>query len=347
MAADNGLPKGKPMTPRQRVVEAVKHRDTDVVPYHIDFTIEALRKAVAHYGDERIAHHIGNHLAVATYWSEQPLAANRFRDHFGVVWNRSVDKDIGIVEGLCLPEPTLATYTFPTVEADLYRQTCRRLVEDNPDTFRIGGIGFSLFERAWTMRGMENLLMDMIEHPAFVDELLERICEFNLGILRVALEFPIEAVYFGDDWGQQHGTIMGPALWRRFLKPHLARMYAEVKSKGVYVAQHSCGDVRELMPDLVDIGLDMFNTFQPEIMEPTWAKRNFGQHITFWGGISTQRVLPFKTPPEVRDNVRYMLRTVGQNGGYICGGTHALPADIPTETIVAMIESPREQNSSH
>jgi len=331
------------MTPRQRVIEAVRHRDTDIVPYHLDFTFEAHRKAATYYGDEQFERRIGNHLAYATYWGGGPVGANRFRDHFGVVWNRSVDKDIGVVEGLCLPEPTLTNYAFPAVEAEAYRQDCRRLVADNPDTFRFGGLGFSLFERAWTLRGMENLLMDMVEHPAFVDELFERICEFNMSVIRVALEFPIEAVYFGDDWGQQHGTIMGPAMWRRFIKPHLARMYGEVKRRGLYVAQHSCGDVRELLGDLVDIGLDMFNTFQPEIMEPAWAKRQFGRHLTFWGGVSTQRVLPFKTPDQVRENVLYMLRTVGAGGGYICGGTHALPADIPTENIVTLIETLRGQ----
>jgi len=331
------------MTPRERVMAAVKHQDTDIVPYHIDFTWEAHRKAAAYYRDEQFMRHIGNHLAIATYGFEQPLESSRFRDFFGVVWNRSVDKDIGVVEGLCLPEPTLANYTFPTVDAESYRQACGRLVAEHPDAFRMGGVSFSLFERAWTLRGMENLLMDMVEHPAFVDELMERICEFNLDAIRVAAEFPIDAVHFGDDWGQQQGTIMGPAMWRRFIKPHLSRMYREVKSHGLRVCQHSCGDVRELMGDLIDIGLDIFNTFQPEIMEPAWAKREFGRHLTFWGGISTQRVLPFKTPAEVRENVLYMLRTVGEGGGYICGGTHALPSDVPTENIVAMIETLRGQ----
>ncbi len=95
---------------------------------------------------------------------------------------------------------------------------------------------------------MENLLEDMIEHPAFVDELLDRICEYNLGVIRVAMEFDIDAVHFGDDWGQRQGTITGLGWWRRFIRPRLKRMHELVKSSGPCVSQHSCGDIRELFP---------------------------------------------------------------------------------------------------
>ena len=261
------------------------------------------------------------------------------------MWNRTVDKDIGNVEGLCLPEPTLQGYDFPRVDDDFYRGIYRAFVARNPETFRFGAIGFSLFERAWTLRGMENLLMDMLERPAFVDALLDRITEYNLGAIRVALEFDIDGVHFGDDWGQQAGTIMGPALWRRFIKPRLALMYAEVKRAGKFVSQHSCGDVRELFPDLIDIGLDIFNTFQPEIMDVAEMKRLYGADLTFWGGISTQRVLPFLSPAAVQANIRHLLAVVGQGGGYICAPTHDVPMDVPVENIVAMIEVLQRQGN--
>ena len=119
-------------------------------------------------------------------------------------------------------------------------------------------IGFSLFERAWTLRGMENLLIDMVEAPAFVDDLLDAITEYNLAVIEGACRFPIDFMMFGDDWGQQLGLLMGPAKWRRFIKPRLARMYGAVRASGRYVLIHSCGKVDELFPDLIEIGLNCF-----------------------------------------------------------------------------------------
>jgi uroporphyrinogen decarboxylase len=335
------------MTRRERVVAALRHAEPDWVPYQVDFTAEARAKTAAYYGDPGFETRIGNHLANVMYAvydaTHREVRPGFFQDHFGVVWNRTIDKDIGNVDGLLLPEPRLAGYRFPEVDGEFYRGIYRPFVASNPEVFRFGAIGFSLFERAWTLMGMENLLIDMVENPSFVEELLDLITEYDLGVIRVALEFDIDGVHFGDDWGQQRGTIMGPAAWRRFIKPRLARLYAEVKKAGKFVSQHSCGDVRELFPDLIDIGLDIFNTFQPEIMDPAETKRKYGKHLTFWGGISTQTLLPWKTPGEVRETVARLCRVVGERGGYIAAPTHDVPKDVPVENIVAMIETLRAQ----
>lgn len=157
----------------------------------------------------------------------------------------------------------------------------------------------------------------------------------SMRLVRVVDEVCIR---FGDDWGQQRGLIMGPKHWRRFIKPRVAQMYARVKEGGRYVMQHSCGAIQELFPDLVEMGLDIFNTFQPEVMDVAWCKREFGRDLTFYGGISTQQVLPRATPGEVREVVRRMMDLVGQDGGYIVAPTHAIPRDVPPENIVAMLE---------
>jgi hypothetical protein len=169
----------------------------------------------------------------------EDLGENRTRDVFGVVWDRSVDKDIGIVEGCVLPEPTLANYRFPDpldrrFFADIPAQIARY-----PNRFRVFYLGFSLFERAWTLRGMENLLLDFIEHPGFVHDLLTAITDYNLAQVREALRYDIDAVYFGDDWGQQHGLIMGKAHWNEFIRPQLRRMYGLVREAGKFQMIHS------------------------------------------------------------------------------------------------------------
>ena len=94
---------------------------------------------------------------------------------------------------------------------------------------------------------------------------------------------------FGDDWGQQHGLIMGPALWREFIKPRIFQMYQAVKAGGKFVFIHSCGKVQQLFPELIECGLDVFNPLQPEVMDVAAIKRDFGAQLSFYGGISIQR----------------------------------------------------------
>jgi uroporphyrinogen decarboxylase len=213
-------------------------------------------------------------------------------------------------------------------------------VENGQETFKIGRLSMALFERAWSLRGMENLLCDMLLEPAFVEELLERIVEYTLAIIDIGLSYPeIDGFYFGDDWGQQTpGLIMGIASWRKFLKPGLKEMYGRIKSAGRIVIQHSCGNILELYPDLIEIGLDVHNTFQPEIYDIAAVKRKFGRDISWWGGISTQRLLPFATPEEVRRETARIMRIVGAGGGYVAAPTHYIPGDVPAENVLAMLD---------
>ena len=122
-------------------------------------------------------------------------------------------------------------------------------------------MAFSLFERAWSLRGMTDLMIDMLEAPEFVDELFDAITDYNCGVLEEVLRYDIDCVRLGDDWGQQNGLIFGGRLWRRFIKPRLARMYGMVKRAGKAVMIHSCGRVQELFPELIELGLDIFNPF--------------------------------------------------------------------------------------
>jgi len=195
-----------------------------------------------------------------------------------------------------------------------------------------------MFERAWSLCGMENVLMNMIDEPDFTNDLLDTICEYNLKIIDIANEYPFDGFYFGDDWGQQKGLIMGPVFWREYIKPRMKRMYERAKKNGKYIIQHSCGDIHELFPDLIDIGLDCYQTFQPEIYDIEKIKNNYGNDLTFWGGISTQRLLPYATTEEVKRETIRIMRIMGKNGGYIAAPTHAVPSDVPPENILAMLE---------
>ncbi len=331
------------VTPRERVLTALAHQQPDVTPWQIDLTIDARRQVAEYLSDPDFAAKMGNHLAGMEDGHFVEVRPGYWQDPFGIVWNRTIDKDIGNVHQILLPEPDLSHYRFPTPDLARNAQAVERLLAEHPQQFCFGGVGFSMFERAWTLRGMENLLTDMILHPAFVDELMDRILEYNLQVIDHLLQFSVDCIRFGDDWGQQTGLIMGPRLWRRFVKPRVAAMYARAKAAGRYVMQHSCGAIQELFPDLVDMGLDIFNTFQPEVMDVDRIKREYGRHLTFYGGISTQQVLPRVGPAELRVHIREMIARIGGEGGYIVAPTHAIPRDVLPENIVAFIETVQNQ----
>jgi uroporphyrinogen decarboxylase len=332
------------MTRKVRVWKAVHHEETDFIPYQVDFTPQEHDRVAAHLGDPDFEGKIGGHIERATFsgpWGPETERPGFFRDDFGVVWNKTgVDRDIGMMDALLIPEPDISVYSFPVLDETLARERFRSLVDNGEDTFKIGRLSMALYERAWSLRGMENLLCDMLQEPAFVDALLEKIVEYNLRIIDIGLSFPeIDGFYFGDDWGQQTpGLIMGIRSWRRFLKPHLKTMYQRIKSKGRVVIQHCCGNILELYPDLIEIGLDVHNTFQPEIYDIVKVKREFGKDLSFWGGISTQRLLPFATPEKVREETIRIMRIVGKGGGYIAGPTHYIPGDAPPENVMAMVD---------
>jgi uroporphyrinogen decarboxylase len=157
-------------------------------------------------------------------------------------------------------------------------------------------------------------------------------------VIENACSYDVDAMMFGDDWGMQTGLQMGANIWREFIYPRIKQMYGLVKSKGKFVFIHSCGKVDEVFPDLIDIGLDAFNPFQPEVMDVFAMKQRFGDRLTFYGGISVQQTLPYGTVTETKDEVKRLLEVIGKNGGYIAAPSHAIPGDAKPENIAAMIE---------
>lgn len=212
------------------------------------------------------------------------------------------------------------------------------------DRFAVAGIGFSMFERAWTLCSMEEVLAAMVASPDALHKLLDEICDYHLKLVNIMLEYDIDAVYFGDDWGQQKGLIMGAAHWRTFIKPRIARLYAAARAKGKFVIQHSCGDISEILGELCDIGLDCYQTFQPEIYDIEAVMNSIGSRLSFWGGISTQRLLPFADPETVKRETARTIGIMGKSGGYIPAPTHAVPGDVPPENVLAMLEVFKNQN---
>jgi uroporphyrinogen decarboxylase len=332
------------MTKREVVRQVLEGKRPPYVPWSMGFTKEAREKLLAHYGCDDLELPLDNHLlklgSDIGFFTD--LGNDRVQDVFGVVWDRSVDKDIGNVEGCVLPEPTLAGYRFPDPLDPRFFADIPGKISRFPDRFRVFQIGFSLYERAWTLRGMERLMMDFYDAPRFVHDLFGAIADYNIAQVRKALEYDIDAVYFGDDWGQQCGLQMGARLWHEFIHPQLRRMYGVVRSAGKFVMIHSCGDVDELFDSLLAIGLNSFNPFQPEVMDVYGLLPKYRGRLAFHGGLSTQRTLPFGTVETVRAETRRLLE-VGAEGGYIFAPAHDVEGDVPLANMLAAIETVQQQ----
>jgi uroporphyrinogen decarboxylase len=270
------------------------------------------------------------------------LGGGFVRDAFGVVWDRRLDADIGLPSGDVLPRPTLAGLSLPDPADPRFFAGFEQQVAEGGDRFRVFAAGFSLYERAWSMRGHETLLMDFLEHPGFVAELFDVLADFEIAQLGEALRFDIDAVWFGDDWGQQRGLQMGRPLWDEFIRPRVARMYAAAHEAGLFVMNHSCGDVDELFDDLIELGLDCTNPFQPEVMDVDALLPRYRGRLAFYGGLSTQNTLPFGSVDEVRAESEHLLG-LGAAGSYVFAPSNVVARDVPLENILAIIEVAKGQ----
>jgi uroporphyrinogen decarboxylase len=328
----------------------VAHQETDICPYELHFWGRLRERLVEFTGDPDFDRGLEAHLAgVGPAYPEtnERVDDRHYTDAFGVIWQESFPGEIGMVREPILKEPSLSGYEFPPARVPGLFDRMAEQVAANSDRYLSWGIGFSLYERAWSLRGIESFLLDMMENPSFADELLDRICEFNLDLIEFAAgRFAIDCVRFGDDWGAQQGLIMGPQLWRRFIKPRFARMVEKAHSYGKATFLHSDGDVQEVIPDLIEIGLDILNPIQPDVMDVYEIKREYGRDIAFHGGVSVQHFLPDGTAEQVRAGVRRLLRELGAGGGFIIAPTHSLGSDIPLANLVALTEEITHQEAA-
>ena len=332
------------MTKREVVILVLEGKHPPYVPWNIGLTLEAREKLHNYYGpcdlEDRLQNHFLGLGSAIGFFDE--LGENCFQDVFGVIWDRSIDKDIGNVTGCTLPEPTLRGYKFPDPLDPRFFSDIPERIKQHHDFFRVFQIGFSLWERAWTLRGWHNLMMDFYDHPSFVKDLLNAIADYNIAQVKEALKFDIDAIYFGDDWGMQRGLQMGPVIWHEFIYPVLKHMYSVVHEADKYVLIHSCGDVDELFDDLIEIGVNCFNPFQPEVMNVTSLMQQYRGRLVFHGGLSTQKTLPYGSSEDVRKETEYLL-DLGRKGGYIFAPAHDIEGDVPVENILTLIEIVQQQ----
>lgn len=345
------------MTPRERVEQAWRFQEVRPTPYTFWYDHETGERLDRHYGGPDWRQRVQDHIVRLTLnWEPKtPLDGDRFRDIYGTIWQRG--DPVHVVEP-ALREPTLRGFRVPSFAP--YLRTCPSedtggrhtiipllswadaqalLARSTPTAMTVVGYGYGLLESAWIVRGYENFFSDLLLEPAFSDELLDILLERHLELLDELVKLPSDGIIFSDDYGDQRGVIIGPTLWRQYIKPRLARLYARVHAAGKIAFQHTCGCVFDIVPDLIDIGLDVLQSLQPEAMAVYEIKRRYGRNIRLWGGLGTQHLLPFGTPQEIRAEAERLRRELGAGGGYVFTSSKPVMREVPIANAVAMLEA--------
>ena len=224
---------------------------------------------------------------------------------------------------------------------ELYADSEQVIRDFRGEYWIVGVTVTTIFETAWALRGLEQMLIDMVLNPDLVEQLLDMPYQYHLAAAKKLVAMGVDMIWTGDDVGSQHEMLISPKMWRRYLKPRMAQFIAELKgiNPSVKVAYHSDGDVSRIIPELIEIGLDVLNPIQPASMDPVEVKKKYGGQLSFWGTIDEQHTLPFGSPADVEREVVDRLKTVGQRGGLILAPTHHVQLDTPMENFWAMVNT--------
>lgn len=353
------------MTSRDRVLTALAHQPTDRVPrllYEeaIGYTPPVEKLLREHCAPKSPRDFFGMDITRVTF-NPTTLPRSRFAEWLGAqaeaalssgdvdewgVWRRKGDFHHYVSMEATLRGledfGRLQEYPWPDLDQPYRWQGVReRVAALHAQGLAVAGYAGSVFERSWYLRGMEDLMMGMLAAPAVAHWFFERTSAFQRFAAEQFAQAGVDIVITGDDVAGQQGMLMKLETWREFLKPRLAATVRAVKQvrPETFVFYHSDGNVEAVIPELIEIGVDILNPVQPECMDPAAIKRKFGDRLSFWGTVSVQQTMPFGTPDQVRAEVGSRIRDVARGGGLILAPAHVLGPETPWENIVAFFDA--------
>lgn len=342
------------MTRKERVYSAIQHQETDFVPYYLDFTPPVTKLLQKHYRNEDVNEAVGNHLLSIGAKRSRPLYADPkiygeySRDEFGVLWHNDEDNRGHVVE-YPLKGLNLRGYIFPDPEDPSRFAHLLSLLKKKKELFVLAWVG-DFWERATFICPPEELLTAFHLKASFVEELLDKIASYNLATAKELISYGVDGLCLSDDYGTQKALLMSPKQWRHFIKPHLAELFSLAHKRNLFALLHSDGNIKEIIPDLIEIGLDVLNPVQPECMDPYEIKKEFGKELCLWGAIGTQQLLNKATVFQVKKEARRAKEILGKDGGYILGPGITVQKDCPLENILALIDETKgrcARNNEH
>lgn len=351
------------MNREERVLNTIYKKPIDYLPSQIYFaslsTKEKLKNALNFVTIKELENYLDNHLYISALRDD----IFRYRDNSDLLnaaiklGFAKIDENQSIVfdrwgigyhlfsDGYCIqhsplftndliesfipPEP-LIDDNFSLAELDLMNYSGESLVLCS------GYIG--ILEKAWALTGFENFMTQIALNPIIIEGLLDKVTEYKIKVAHKLVDLGFKCAHTGDDFGTQKGLIMSKDMWRKYIKPRLAAEWQVFKNAGLPIIHHSCGNVVDIIGDMIDIGLDVLEPVQP-VMDLTYLKREFGQYITFWGGIDTQELLPYASPDEVKEIASRAIEILGHGGGMIIAPSQEIMADVPIKNVVALVET--------
>ena len=370
------------MTSRERLLRALNHQEADRVPIDMGTPVtsihrEAYVRLKEHLGlpdrdyeliDNmqqvvRIEDHVLKRFGVDTRqlflkpvkpW--QKLPGGGLVDEWGVKWKASAGDHYYDMYESPLTRATiedLDRYDWPDPSdpgrVEGLGEEARELYDNTDGAIVLNGFGEAIFGVPSWIRGHIQFYTDFIADPDFLNSFLDRMLEYAMGLARNALDAVgryVHVVRISDDMGSEKGLIISPDHYREFIKPRQEKLYRYIKEHSdAKVLLHACGSIYEIIPDLIEIGVDALNPVQVSArdMDSRKLKREFGERITFWGGgCDTQRVLPFGTVEEVIDEAKQRIRDLAPGGGFVFAPVHNIQYDVTAEKIVALYDTALE-----
>ncbi|MBT3319943.1 MAG: hypothetical protein HN948_06175 [Clostridia bacterium] len=339
------------MTSRERVNETVAHEAPDRCPLFLgrvdDF--EVWEKAFGVKTADELRTYLGCDLRKTDYSGVLPKQDGKTVWGSDDAWEAGYSGERG---GYPLQSASsiadVENYNWPDPSDVDYSLLKQRTLGIDPRYSRILSLGFlPPFNTLMDLFGMEEALVMFYTSPEVIEAALERITDYLTAVMTRAMNDSADYADFfwlGDDFSTQRGMMISPELWRRFLKPVYKKLFKLIKSFDLKVWFHSCGSFEPVRPDLVDIGIDVWETVQAHLEgnEPEKLKNEFGKHVTFFGAINCQQTLSFGTPEDVRKEVRERISVFGTDGGYICGPDHSIQGNMPPENIFALFDEARK-----
>lgn len=357
------------MKHRDRVITALNHGEPDRCPMQISFTPEfaarletdlKLRGQGLHnphgggntYQLERLLDEdmlLTSVGWVNGYYQDGYQDVDSYQDEWGVTW-QTIEYQTRFGKGK-YTEPfghpladdrNLENFTIPDPDRpSLYTYT-RRVVRDYKSEYWIVGVTpTTIFETAWALRGYEQLLLDMAGDPAKAGYVLDLPFHYHKAVTEQLVRLGVDMIWLGDDVGGQNSMLISPKMWRTYLKPRMADLIASLRAinPNIKIAYHTDGVVFPIIPELIEIGIDVLNPVQPMAMDPEKLKASYADCLCFWGSIDIQHTMPFGSPEDVKQEVITRLKTIGRGGGLVIGPTHNLQLDTPLENFWALVET--------
>ena len=347
------------MNSKERVLTALDHKEPDRVPFYLFYTPEVCRDVSKAMGidikddpylfdieldNDLLMTYRGISNIPGILHGEVTVKKGKvFYDQWKIGYKR-IDYGKGkgkgayieMVEHPLSDKKKYDSYKFPDPLKENYSEHKKLVDRYGKDYGIIAAAPATTFEAAWYLRGFDNFFMDLTLDPDFAVDLMYKTANYHLAIFRKMINIGADIAWVGDDMGMQEGMMMSPEQFRKLIKPVYAYIIQEIKKmdKNVQVAYHSDGFIEPIIPDFIEIGLDILEAIQPSCMNPGELKKKYGKNLSFWGGVDVQHVMPFGTPEEVISEIKERIRTVAPGGGFIFCTAHCVQ---PSERAVGNI----------